>query len=69
MGHFDLNIVPDRERWTVVSRDGADGPFATLDDALDIAIQAARVLHAAGHTTAINMPHRDGSLKVQARAA
>ena len=65
MEHFDLNIVPDRERWAVVSQNGADGPYATLDEALDIAIEAARVLQAAGHTTAIHMAHRDGNLKVQ----
>lgn len=69
MEHFDLRIVPDRNRWKVISRGGADGPYETLDEALDIAIEAARVLQAAGHTTAIRMPHRDGNLKVELEPA
>lgn len=64
MEHFDLSIVPDKNFWKVISRGSADGPYKTLDEALDIAMEAARVLQAAGHTTAIRMPHRDGSLKV-----
>ncbi len=65
MDHFDLSIVPDQNCWKVISQGSADGPYASLDEALDIAIEAARVLQAAGHTTAIHMPHRDGTLKVQ----
>jgi hypothetical protein len=58
MEHFELYIRPDKAGWKVTSKEGADGPYASFEEALDIAKQAALVLNAAGHTTRINAPSR-----------